>query len=192
MLGPWAELGSGLIGGNGSSSDFGEHTDRAGHFQVLAGRPTISLAAQVETLPSPLAATYHLTSGVSTTYVSHWCWQKPPSLSPLLQVIPYTAPSGREILPIRKSWLLLRRLGSPLASALSCNLGLVCRALLTPAFYFLFSFPRSRPPLSQNHCASTIPDLLLSRALRVPSHCSTLFVLSPLSAILLPFPTFLS
>lgn len=32
MLGPWDKLDSGLCGENGSYSELGEHTGRAGHF----------------------------------------------------------------------------------------------------------------------------------------------------------------
>lgn len=70
MLGPWDKLDNGLCGKNGGSSELGEHTGRAGHFQVLARRPTIYPAAQLETSHSPLATTHHLTSEVQTS-LSH-------------------------------------------------------------------------------------------------------------------------
>lgn len=63
----------------------------------------MSLAAQLETPHSPSAATYHVTSGVQTTYVSQGCWQKPPHLSLLLQTIPYSSSSVKDIFTIANS-----------------------------------------------------------------------------------------
>ena len=127
----------------------------------MARKPTIAPAAQLET---PHFLSHHSPFGFWGSDYLHrtWVLAKPTLLSPLLQAVP----SVKDIPPTVKLCLPLRRPGSPLASERSPSRGLVFKALLTPTFYFLLNFPRSRPPLSPDRHASAIPDLRVHGMLR--------------------------